>query len=596
MVMGAVVDESESGEQLPRWFGDYVLLKRLGKGGMGQVFLARLPGLAGIDRLCVIKTLRSQWTADREYVARFVDEARVVVHLNHRNICPVFDVGQVRSTYYLAMDLVPGRDLQALWSRITARGGGLDVDVALFVVGEVLEALDAAHRARHPDDDSPLQLVHRDVSPHNVLVSFDGEVKLIDFGLAQSALKREQTEPGVVLGKMAYMAPEHARGEPVDRRADVFAVGVMLYELLTGERYWHGLTMQDIWQVVGRGTHHPRRLDELAESMPAIGDVIRRATAAHPAERFPTAAAMRQAIVKAQITRGVVAGSAELRDAIDSLFPGEAVADRRERAALARLPAPDVDDPHGSTRIASAPALPAAPAAPRHNPDEGPTLSDAHKTESDAGPLERTETSQAAPPPPPSPDEPSTVIVARRRPAPAELAPPTPAPAPPPRSRRPLVGVAVASAIVTLVAVIGWRHLHDQPPAPVLTAPPVTALPTPVAAPAPTSPTPPPPTPPPPTTTTTTTAPIPPLPPVPAPIALKPKPPAPTPPPPAEPWPTSLPRPLPERIELLRRRCASLPCAKRVLQDHLRFDVMEGDEPFQHADRVKACLETCRSP
>jgi len=141
MVRGGAVDEHDSGEQLPRWFGDYVLLKRLGRGGMGQVFLARLPGLAGIDRLCVIKTLRSQWTADREYVARFVDEARVVVHLNHRNICPVFDVGQVRSTYYLAMDLVPGRDLQAVWSRITARGGGpavgLDVDVALFIVAEV---------------------------------------------------------------------------------------------------------------------------------------------------------------------------------------------------------------------------------------------------------------------------------------------------------------------------------------------------------------------------------------------------------------------------------------------------------------------------
>jgi serine/threonine protein kinase len=220
---------SDSDSQLPRWFGDYVLLKRLGKGGMGQVFLARSPGVAGIDRLCVIKTLRSQWTNDREYVARFVDEARVVVQLNHRNICPVFDVGQVHNTYYLAMDLVPGRDVQAVMEACARYQLTLPIDLTLLIVGEILEALDAAHRLRDPETDAPLNLVHRDISPHNALISFDGDVKLIDFGLALSALKQERTEPGVVLGKMAYMAPEHARGDGVDRRADLFAVGVMLY-------------------------------------------------------------------------------------------------------------------------------------------------------------------------------------------------------------------------------------------------------------------------------------------------------------------------------------------------------------------------------
>lgn len=350
--------DSDSDGQLPRWFGDYVLLKRLGRGGMGQVFLARSPGVAGIDRLCVIKTLRSQWTNDREYVARFVDEARVVVQLNHRNICPVFDVGQVHNTYYLAMDLVPGRDVQAVMEACAKAGVALPIDLTLLIVGEILEALDAAHRLRDPDTDAPLHLVHRDVSPHNALISFDGEVKLIDFGLAHSALKQERTEPGVVLGKMAYMSPEQARGDVVDRRADVFAVGVMLYELAAGERYWQGLTMQDIWQVVGQGSHRPARLQQLP---PDVRALIEKATAARPADRYATCAEMRAALTAAQLARGVIASSADLRTHMEQLFAGENGADRRERAALMKLPAPGVVAAVAeSTRIARAPGAPPA--------------------------------------------------------------------------------------------------------------------------------------------------------------------------------------------------------------------------------------------
>jgi serine/threonine-protein kinase len=230
-----MADDDEDADEFPRWFGDYVLLKALGHGGMGQVYLARLPGLQGIERLCVIKTLKKQWTRDREYVARFVDEARVVVQLAHRNICTVFDVGAVAGTYYLAMDLVPGRDLQSVLARAHKKAVTIPVDVALGVAVEIVDALDAAHRLIDPETDEPVGLVHRDVSPHNVLVSFDGEVKLIDFGLATSSWKNERTEPGVVLGKLAYMAPEHARGDVVDRRADLFATGVVLYELIAGQ-------------------------------------------------------------------------------------------------------------------------------------------------------------------------------------------------------------------------------------------------------------------------------------------------------------------------------------------------------------------------
>lgn len=350
--MNAPLDP-DSDAQLPRWFGDYVLLKRLGKGGMGTVYLARSPGVSGIDRFCVIKTLRSQWTNDREYVARFVDEARIVVHLHHRNICPVFDVGQVGSTFYLAMDLVAGRDLQAVLERCARAGVTLPLDLSLLIIAEILDALDAAHRLRDPQTDEPLRLVHRDISPHNALVSFEGDVKLIDFGLAQSALKQEHTEPGVVLGKLAYMAPEHARGDDVDLRADLFAVGVMLYELASGERYWHGKTQTEIWQEVGRGGHVPARLAGLPVD---VQRVIERATAALPRERYKSGAEMRAAITSVQLARGVLASAAELREQLELLFDGEAAADRKERAALLRMPMPaPIAAPRESTRIAKAP-------------------------------------------------------------------------------------------------------------------------------------------------------------------------------------------------------------------------------------------------
>ncbi|HEY1098774.1 MAG TPA: serine/threonine-protein kinase, partial [Myxococcota bacterium] len=379
--MSAHLDD-DSSERLPRWFGDYVLLKRLGHGGMGQVFLARSPGLHGIDRLCVIKTLRAQWTNDREYVARFVDEARVVVQLNHRNICPVFDVGQHHNTYYLAMDLVPGRDLQAVLQRTTHLGVNVGVDVALQIVAEVVDALDAAHRLTHLDDDTPLNLVHRDVSPHNVLVSFDGEVKLIDFGLAHSALKNEHTEPGVVLGKLAYMAPEHARGDVVDRRADLFAVGVILYELLVGDRFWAGLSVTEIWQQVGSGQHRPPRLAHLDTDVRAL---IERAIAANPADRFASGAEMRKAIVAAQIARGIVADAADVRALMERLFAGEALADRKERGALQKLPAPPRHDVGSSTRIAAAPSsrprpMPPAVAPPAVPPSSPPPTGDEDPT------------------------------------------------------------------------------------------------------------------------------------------------------------------------------------------------------------------------
>jgi serine/threonine protein kinase len=303
-------------DELPRAFGDYTLLRLLGRGGMGQVFLAQLKarGLSGIDKICVIKTLRP--TNDPEYERRFIDEARLIVLLGHKNICPVFDAGCFEGTYYLAMEHVAGQELRGLQRAAEQRGTPLPAAVVVHIIKEVLEALDAAHRMTHPITREPLRVVHRDVSPQNVMVSTEGEVKLIDFGLAVSTQKVERTAPQIVMGKMAYMAPEQARGDVVDGRADQFACGVMLYELLTNERYYGDLPFEAMWRMSGSGGHLPARLATLPDDIRAV---IVRATAADRAHRFSSCGDMRDALTAIELARGAIAGSRDVRVALRDL-------------------------------------------------------------------------------------------------------------------------------------------------------------------------------------------------------------------------------------------------------------------------------------
>jgi len=214
--------------EFPRRFGPYVLLKPLARGGMGALYLA-LSGPEDSAKLCVIKTVLPH-LADKEYLQRFRDEAKVVVRLSHGNLVPVFDSGQVAGEIYLAMDYVEGKDLRATWNRCAKKGIAFPVDVAAHIVKELARGLNYAHGF------GDIKLVHRDVSPPNVLLSYSGEVRLTDFGLASSTLKLEKTAPGIIYGKVSYMSPEQARGEQLDGRTDLYASGIILWELLTGRQ------------------------------------------------------------------------------------------------------------------------------------------------------------------------------------------------------------------------------------------------------------------------------------------------------------------------------------------------------------------------
>ena len=205
-----------------------MLLKPLARGGMGALYLA-LSGPEESAKLCVIKTVLPH-LADKEYLQRFRDEAKVVVRLSHGNLVPVFDSGQAGGEIYLAMDYVEGRDLRATWNRCAKKGIAFPVDVAAHLAREMARGLYYAHNF------GDIKLVHRDVSPPNVLLSYSGEVRLTDFGLASSTLKIEKTAPGIIYGKVSYMSPEQARGEKIDGRTDLYATGIILWELLTGRQ------------------------------------------------------------------------------------------------------------------------------------------------------------------------------------------------------------------------------------------------------------------------------------------------------------------------------------------------------------------------
>jgi serine/threonine-protein kinase len=323
---------------LPATFGSFLLLHQIARGGMGDVFLAKTSGTMGIEKHCVIKTLRSRYHADSEYVQRFVEEARLVVQLSHRNICQVFDVGRVGNSYYLAMELVLGHDVRTFATRVGERGSTVSRAVALHVAIEMLEALDYAHRHVDPASGQPLHIVHRDVSPQNVLINYEGEVKLIDFGLAERgrAVTTTTMSSGAVnvMGKIAYMAPEHARGEVVDARADQFAAAVVIFELLAGVRFYDKLSPREVWHIVGGGQWEPPKLKELDPPLQAI---LRRALAPEKSDRYATCGEFRDALQDLVRAEALPSGQRALRETMNAFFADELGAVRELLQRAARL-------------------------------------------------------------------------------------------------------------------------------------------------------------------------------------------------------------------------------------------------------------------
>ena len=226
---------AESFEQ----FGQYALLERIAVGGMAEVWKARMRGVEGFQKTVAIKRILPHLTDSGDFVSMFVDEAKLAAQLSHPNIIHIYDLGKIGQHYYIAMEYVEGQNLRAILNARPRRAMPLPVGLDLLIGARLASALDYAHRKRDFDH-REMGLVHRDVSPQNVLISYDGDIKLCDFGIAKAVANASRTQMGALKGKLQYMSPEQAWGRPVDPRSDIFSLGSLLFEMLTGRRLFTG--------------------------------------------------------------------------------------------------------------------------------------------------------------------------------------------------------------------------------------------------------------------------------------------------------------------------------------------------------------------
>jgi eukaryotic-like serine/threonine-protein kinase len=267
----------------------YRLIGELGRGGMSDVFLALMTGAAGFSKLVVIKRLEPLLARDGEFLNMFLDEARLAARLNHPNVVQTHEVGFAHDRYFIAMEYLEGQPLNRILRRVF-HSGGMDLTVQIRILCDVLTGLHYAHELRDFDG-SPLEVVHRDVSPQNVFVTYDGQVKVVDFGVAK-ARSSSDGRSGMIKGKVAYMAPEQALCEPIDRRADIYSLGVMLWEIAARRRMWKGSGVPQIVTELIAG-RIPRLADMAPETPPALQAICDRATAHQREERFESAAEFR---------------------------------------------------------------------------------------------------------------------------------------------------------------------------------------------------------------------------------------------------------------------------------------------------------------
>ena len=275
--------------------GKYQTVRRLAAGGMGEVFLARETSRSGFSRMVVIKRMLPQYATDRVFVEMFLDEARIIGNLNHPNICQVLELGDDAGTPFLALEYVRGESLAGIWDRAQTTGHPIPRAVTLRMIADTAWALHFAHEARDSEG-HVLNVVHRDISPHNVMVTFAGDVKLMDFGIARAENRQHRTDTGKIKGKISYMAPEQLHGTLTDRRADVFALGVMLWELTLDRRlFGGGNEVETLKKAAACIVPVPRTID--ANYPPALEAIVLRALAERREQRTATAGELAQALV-----------------------------------------------------------------------------------------------------------------------------------------------------------------------------------------------------------------------------------------------------------------------------------------------------------
>jgi serine/threonine protein kinase len=349
---------SSTAKRQPVPFGKYLLLDRINIGGMAEVWRGKTFGVSGFEKLVAIKRILPNIAEDEEFIAMFLDEAKISVQLAHANIAQIYDMDKVNNSYFIAMEYIPGKDMRAIFERCRKKGEPAPIPLSCYVISKVCEGLDYAHRKKDQIG-RDMNIVHRDVSPQNVLISYEGEVKVIDFGIAKAAGKATKTQAGILKGKFGYMSPEQIRGLPLDRRSDVFAIGVCLYEMLTGERLFVGDSDFSVLEKVRKAEVTPpstynRRIPEQLEK------IVLKTLARDLEARYQYASELADDLQRFLITSDSIFSRKDLMQYMKSTFAEEV---EREKMRLQEYA--DIKPPEGMAAAAEmgfgAPPLAAAP-------------------------------------------------------------------------------------------------------------------------------------------------------------------------------------------------------------------------------------------
>jgi serine/threonine protein kinase len=340
----------------PTTFGKYLLLERINVGGMAEVFIAKAFGVEGFERFLAIKKILPTMAEDQEFITMFIDEARISVQLNHANVVHIHELGKYDETYFIAMEYVAGRDLRTILERYRRRKEIMPTAQAVFIASKMCEGLDYAHRKKDARGQD-LGIIHRDVSPQNILVSYEGEVKIIDFGIAKAANRSQKTQAGILKGKFGYMSPEQVRGMSIDRRSDIFAVGVILYEMLTGEKLFVGESdFSTLEKVRNAEVPLPRQFNPNIPS--GLEKVVLKALAREPEDRYQWSSDLQE-----DLMRFLLAGDAIYSGKHLSMYMKEAFAEDmlREAEKMERYAGIEKPDQLESSGVTSTPTPPAKP-------------------------------------------------------------------------------------------------------------------------------------------------------------------------------------------------------------------------------------------
>ncbi len=353
----------------PDRFGQYEVLERIAAGGMAELSKARLSGVEGFQKIVAIKKILPHLADNEEFITMFADEAKLAAQLNHPNIVHIFDLGKIEAGgYFIAMEFVDGRDLRSLLQSAKDHVTPLPAPLAVYVASKVAAALDYAHR-RRDSEGRELNIVHRDVSPPNILISYEGDIKLCDFGIAKAASKASQTQSGALKGKVQYMSPEQAWGRPLDRRSDVFSLGCVLFEMLTEQKLFRGDTDLSVLekvreaQVVPPSTLNP-------EVTRGLDVVVLKALAREPEDRYANASDMLRDLEAVLYSYSPAPGSADLAIYLHRLQADEVHAQEAQaREAVSEAPAPPEKKRRSkgvpiARRSATAPGIAAPDASP----------------------------------------------------------------------------------------------------------------------------------------------------------------------------------------------------------------------------------------